>query len=67
MMKQVVHMTGAMKVWPWSLYFGVLWGVPHQGKNQLDGEGEENSKKWYVHQILLYLNNCYLWLCVHLY
>jgi hypothetical protein len=24
MMKQVVHMTGAMKVWPWSLYFGVL-------------------------------------------
>jgi hypothetical protein len=57
--------------------FGVLWGVPHQGRKQLDGTGVntihtyihkvENNKKLHVHLILIYLNNYYLGLCVHLY
>jgi hypothetical protein len=38
-MNQVVAIIVAVKLWPLSLIFGVLWGVPHQGKKEVDGTG----------------------------
>jgi hypothetical protein len=72
--KRVVHITGAVEVWPWSLFFfWVLWGLPQWGKKWLYGAGAdtihnaENTKKQYAHWILLCLYNYYLRLCGHLY